>query len=52
MRLMRLMPYSAMGMTTSELMICASASGRPNSMCSATDMMLASMANRMNVNEA
>ena len=42
----------AMGMTTSELMMWATAMGIPNSMCSATDMMLASIENSRNVNEA
>ena len=50
--LMRLMPYSAMGMTTSELQMCASHIGMSNTRFSATDMMLASMANSRNVNDA
>ncbi len=50
--LMRLMPYSAMGITTSELRMCASHMGMWNTRFSATDMMLASMANSRKVNDA
>ena len=50
--LMRLMPYSAMGITTSELQMCAIHMGMSNTRFSATDMMLASMANSRNVNDA
>ena len=52
MRLIMLMPYMAIGITTNELMMCAKAMGMPNNMWSATDMMLASIENSRNVKEA
>ena len=52
MRLIRLMPYTAIGITTSALTRCAAHSGIPVSSVSAVDMMLASIANSRKVNDA